>query len=216
MALKIVSNFPERLREALKDTQANILAEKIGLSKQAISMYISGKRNPKRPTIEAISRALNVNPAWLLGYDVPKILEPKLPSNAIPVGQMVNIPIVGRVAAGRGCYAEEDVEGYEPVSQDWLLPGERYIFLRVKGDSMCPKFIENDLLLVQCQTSVDSGSIAVVTIDEEDGVVKKVNYGPNWIEMVSENPYYPPRRFEGAEVLRIKVVGLVKKMIREA
>lgn len=75
MDLILVSDFKTRLREALANTQANVLAQNIGLSKQAISMYTSGKRQPKRPTIEAIARELGINPLWLMGYDVPKIIE---------------------------------------------------------------------------------------------------------------------------------------------
>ena len=75
MIIKIISSFPERLRQCLNDNSslsATILADQIGLSKQAISMYLSGARKPKRPTIKVIADALNVNEAWLIGYDVPK------------------------------------------------------------------------------------------------------------------------------------------------
>lgn len=71
---KIISTFPERLRQCLENNSsisATILAEQIGLSKQAISMYLSGSRKPKRPTVKVIADALNVNEAWLIGYDVP-------------------------------------------------------------------------------------------------------------------------------------------------
>ena len=72
MSIKIISSFPERLRQCLNDNSslsATILADQIGLSKQAISMYLSGARKPKRPTIKVIADALNVNEAWLIGYD---------------------------------------------------------------------------------------------------------------------------------------------------
>ena len=74
MNKNLVSTFPERLKECLdKETSisATTLAEEIGMSKQAISMYISGNRNPKRPTIKAIAEILKVDEAWLMGYDVP-------------------------------------------------------------------------------------------------------------------------------------------------
>lgn len=74
MNSKIVSTFSERLKQCLENNSslsATLLAEHIGLSKQAISMYISGQRKPKRPTVKAIAEALNVSEAWLIGYDVP-------------------------------------------------------------------------------------------------------------------------------------------------
>ena len=65
------------------------------------------------------------------------------------------------------------------------------------------------------QASVDSGSIAVVIVDDEDGVIKRVVYGDDFIELQSINPMYPPRRFEGRDVLRIRVFGLVKEVKRK-
>ena len=56
---------------------------------------------------------------------------------------------------------------------------------------------------------MDSGTYAVVIIDDDDGVVKKVRYGKDWIELISENPYYPPRRFEGEDVQRVRIFGRV-------
>ena len=80
---------------------------------------------------------------------------------------------------------------------------------------MSPKIEEGDRLLVQLQSSVDSGSFAVVVIDDEDGVVKKICYSSDRIELISENPYYPPRVFSGPDVTRVRVVGLVKYVFRK-
>ena len=74
MSLKIIANFPDRLNEALNGITLTELAIKIGMSKQSLSAYSLGIRNPKKPTIKAISELLNVNPAWLIGYDVEKHL----------------------------------------------------------------------------------------------------------------------------------------------
>ncbi len=81
MEKNLISTFPQRLKQCLDENPsftATTLAEEIGLSKQAISMYISGDRKPKRPTLKAISDALGVNLAWLMGYDVEKII-PDIP-----------------------------------------------------------------------------------------------------------------------------------------
>jgi len=138
-----------------------------------------------------------------------------LKENAYPVDSVAYLPIVGRVAAGNGVIAQEEIIGYEFIDAEELCSGETYFWLRVNGDSMSPKIEDGDLVLVKQQSSVDSGSYAVVIIDGEDGVVKKVNYGPDWIELISINPYYPPRRFEGPDVLKITVVGKVLEVRRK-
>ena len=124
------------------------------------------------------------------------------------------LPILGEVAAGTGLYADNDVIGYEDVPKSWISDTEPHVLLRVHGDSMYPKFEEDDLLLIRCQTSVNSGDYAIALIDDDNGVVKRVMYGKDWIELQSVNPMYAPRRFEGADVQRIRIFGLVKKSIR--
>lgn len=186
---------------------------KIKLGRNDLSQYISGKVIPRSNKLYVLGQALNVSEAWLMGYDVP--MQPK-PKNIFPVDdEYVKIPVVGRVAAGMGCLAEDNIIDYEPISKSSLTQGEDYVFLNVVGDSMYPKFEEGDLVLVRCQTSVDSGSFAVVIIDGEDGVIKKVVYDKNWIELQSINPMYPPRRFEGKDVLRVSVYGLVREIKRK-
>ncbi len=71
--MEIVSTFKERLKEALGDQSVTAFASSIGVSKQSISAYLTGARKPKRFVVEAIAGELNVNPAWLCGYDAPKL-----------------------------------------------------------------------------------------------------------------------------------------------
>lgn len=66
-----VSTFSERFKEAFGDRSVTDFAQELGLSKQSISAYLNGTRNPIRTTTEAIAKKLNVSPAWLCGLDVP-------------------------------------------------------------------------------------------------------------------------------------------------
>lgn len=205
----------KRARKQGGMTQAE-LAAKASISRSYLGDIEGNRYNPSIETLNAIADALNISILELLNGSLKKPPEARDTAYVVPYKDVINIPILGRVAAGQGCYVQSDcIEGYEPVPSSLLSPGESYIFLKVQGDSMSPKILNGDLVLIQCQTSVDSGDYAVVTIDDEDGVVKRVKYGPDWIELISENPYYPPRKFTGRDVLRIRVVGLVKKIVRE-
>lgn len=68
------SNFQDRLKIAMneKEIKASELAEKLNMSKQAISAYTTGTRSPKFPVMKMIAEVLNVNDMWLMGYDVSK------------------------------------------------------------------------------------------------------------------------------------------------
>jgi transcriptional regulator with XRE-family HTH domain len=66
--------FAERLKEIMRDNNQTLtsLSERVKLSPATISRYTSGKMAPKITTVEVIAREFNVNPAWLMGYDVDK------------------------------------------------------------------------------------------------------------------------------------------------
>ena len=130
----------------------------------------------------------------------------------LPLNTMTNIPILGSVRAGYGGLANQEILGYEPTS---VTDADAYFYLEVEGNSMSPMINEGDLVLVKKQTSVDSGDLAVVIVDDEEGVVKKVNYGKDYIELISINPYYPVRRFENEDVLSVSVVGKVVESKRK-
>ncbi|MGN0107136.1 MAG: LexA family protein [Hominilimicola sp.] len=211
-----MSECSDRILAAIKraDLSYSELSALTDIPKSALQRYATGETE-KIPIdrIEAIARAVDVSTQYLMGWDN----NPSQPSNLIPLDdiEFVKIPVIGRVAAGTGCFAENNIIDYEPIEANDVRDGEDYAFLRVVGDSMYPEFKEGDLVLVRCQTSVDSGSFAVVIIDNEDGVIKRVVYDKDFIELQSINPMYPPRRFEGNDVMRVRVFGLVKAIKRK-
>ncbi len=190
-------------RQAMGLTQDK-LGEKIGVTGKAVSAWELGSKIPRMNSIQRMAEVFGVSKSVLVD-DYPL-------SSIAPIAY---IPVLGRVAAGHGCFADNSIENYQAVPSDLICPDEQYILLDVKGDSMSPKIEPGDRLLVQLMPSVDSGSYGVIMIDDEDGVVKKVCYSSNRIELISENPYYPPRVFEGSEISRVRVIGLVKYIFRK-
>ena len=71
--MKLISDFAERLRMALnfRNMKATELSELTGINKSTISQYLSNEYVAKRGRIELFAKILNVNEAWLIGYDVP-------------------------------------------------------------------------------------------------------------------------------------------------
>ena len=67
-------SFQERLRIAMSDNNLRPidLANKTGIPKSMVSNYLSGRYVPKADRVYMLARALDVNEAWLLGYDVPR------------------------------------------------------------------------------------------------------------------------------------------------
>lgn len=68
------SNSNDRIRSLLNELgiSQTEFCEKTGLTKSALSNYLNGDRTPRQDQIDKISRAYNISPTWLMGYDVPK------------------------------------------------------------------------------------------------------------------------------------------------
>ena len=128
-------------------------------------------------------------------------------------------PVIGEVAAGFGSEAvEEETGDYEQIPLEWLRGHnpDNFFVLRVKGDSMYPDFQDGDHVLVHRQTSVDSGTVAVMLYDSEVATLKKVRYkkGEDWVELIPRNPEYQTKRIENWDLNECRVLGEVKRLIR--
>jgi repressor LexA len=91
--------------------------------------------------------------------------------------QTVDVPLLGTIAAGAPIFAEENLEGYIPVSTSLAKPGAQYFLLHVRGDSMVNADInDGDLVLVRQQPVAEEGQIVVALIDGE-ATVKEFRRG---------------------------------------
>lgn len=208
-----MSTFAERLCHALiaRDISAAELSRLLGINEGTISQYKKGLYEPKQKRTQAIAKALNVSVDWLMGADVPmeegfSTVAPLSPKN------IYMRPVYNSAAGGFNVLAQDTIIGYKPTYITASSEQDQYIWISVVGDSMSPMIDDGSQILVRKQESIDSGQIAVILIDDEEAVVKRVVYGDTWIELQSVNPYYPPRRFEGADVQRLRVFGLVKEV----
>lgn len=194
-------------RESAGLTQVE-LAEKIEVSKQNLYKYENNLiTNIPSNKIELIAKVCGVSPSYLMGWDE----ENKSECHLLPLENVYMRPIYDSVAAGFNVLAQNTVVGYMPTYIASPSEQDKYIWVNVVGNSMSPLIDDGAKVLVRLQESVDSGQIAVILIDDEEAVVKKVVFGQNWIELHSANPYYPPRRFEGSELQRVRIIGLVKE-----
>ena len=187
----------------------------IGLSNSAFSRW-DDKSIPRETTLIKLADYLGVTVEDLLKEDIQP--PSRVPSDTLyPLDQqnIRMIPLFESVSAGFGAAAVDEVVDYLPAYIPDAQEAAETICIKVHGDSMFPKIEDGDVIQVHKQESVDSGSIAVVLLDGEEGLVKKVVYGETWIELHSINPMYKIQRFNGRDVLRIRVVGLVQKIIKD-
>ncbi len=126
--------------------------------------------------------------------------------------EMMNIPIVGRVAAGEPLLAVENVEDYFAVPVEFLPKGEEIFILCVKGDSMINMGIyEGDMLFVQKQSTAKNGDVIVALVDDSV-TVKRFYKEKNFIRLQPENDDMDPIIVPDCQIVG-KVVSLFRNTI---
>lgn len=198
----------ERNKKGLSQKE---FADKLGINARTYASYERGERDISTALLLNICKTLNISSDVILGNNIENKILKKLPYST---EGMVAVPLVGKVAAGYNCHAEENITEYIRTDADSMKTGFEYFWLEVNGDSMEPELHEGDLVLVQEQDTLDSDCFAVVIVDNEDGLVKKVKIDSSKIVLFSINPYYPPRTFEKEEMNRIRIVGKVVEIKR--
>lgn len=124
--------------------------------------------------------------------------------------EMVNVPIVGTVAAGMPILAEENIEDYMPIPVE-MLPNKEIFMLKVKGESMIDAGIyNNDKVIVAKQSTAENGEMVVALLD--DSATVKTFYKENGhIRLQPENAAMDPIIVDDVKILG-KVIGLFRMM----
>lgn len=122
--------------------------------------------------------------------------------------EVVNVPLVGTVAAGVPLLAEENIENYYPIPVE-LLPNAETFMLNVKGNSMINAGIyDGDQLIVErCSTAYD-GEIVVALVDDS-ATVKRFYKEDGYYRLQPENDEMDPIIVDHLEILG-KVIGLFR------
>lgn len=213
-------NFGDKLKECRRSKNMTLeeLAAKYnrrfdgGLSKGTLSKYENNKQEPLVSVVTNLTELLDVSSDYLLGRsDNPN---PEELCESRENDNVYNIPVFNSVSAGFGKLADSTPEDFVPTYLPYGAVPENYIRINVSGDSMSPLIDDGSQILVRLQSSVESGAVAVVLLDGEEAFVKRVNYGINWLELESVNPYYPIKRFENHDISRVTVLGLVKEVTK--
>lgn len=205
-----------------KGIKQGFLCSQLGMTYAYLNDVAKGKSTMPEERIKKIADVLGTTYEYLTDQTDdpnphPNKKTPEITSNAdiISTGKNIYmIPLFENVSAGFGAYADDHITDYIPMYFSNPAEANESIFITVRGDSMYPKIENGDSVLIHKQSSVDSGTIAVVLLDEDEALVKRVVYDKDWIELHSINPMYPPMRFEGADVLRIQVLGAVKVILK--
>ena len=113
----------------------------------------------------------------------------------------VQVPILGRVAAGAPILAVEEVEGYLPYAPFRRAAGEEYFALNVKGESMRDAGILDGDVVVALRTQTARDGEIVVALSGDEATVKRLFREKDRIRLQPENPAFEPIYSRDARVL---------------
>lgn len=122
--------------------------------------------------------------------------------------EMVNVPIIGRVAAGEPILAEQNIENYFPIPMEFM-PNNQTFILKVKGESMINAgILDGDMVLVEQRSTARNGEMVVALI--EDGATVKTFYKEEGhIRLQPENDTMDPIIVTDIQILG-KVIGVFR------
>lgn len=185
-----------RLSKAIKQVD---FAKMLGVSQATVSGWESEKYQPDRDTLIKMASYFDVSVDYLIGNSPVKKEKKK----------GVQIPVLGEVRAGYPMEAVENIIDYEEIDEETARRGE-FFALRIKGDSMEPKFSEGDVVIVRKQETADSGDIVVALVNGDSATIKKLKRHQNGITLVPSNSAYEPMYYSNEEIMDLPVTILGK------
>lgn len=190
-------NIKEIIQEYKRQNHVtnDYIARQIGVTKSTVSRWCNGQtKRISTSTLEKLSLLMHLDMD-----EMTRISEFAFEK-----------PLLGTVKAGYGLFAEENLEGYLSVSETDYHRGD--YFLRVTGNSMIDAKIHNgDLLFVKACSDVNSNTIAVVLIGEDEVSVKRIIKKDRYILLEAANPDVETKIFTMEEVKRlpVQIIGKV-------
>ncbi len=161
--------------------------------------YEKGDREPNREMLIKLADFYGTTTDYIL--DKPDSV--KIPENIIPLPKTKMIPLVGTIACGVPILAEENIEDMVSVPDNLHVD----FALRCKGDSMSgARILDNDIVCIRKQESVENGEIAAVLINNEATLKRFYRYGDT-VVLRAENPAYKELEYRKDELDEIKILG---------
>ena len=125
---------------------------------------------------------------------------------------LINIPILGSIAAGSPIEAIENTDDVIQVPKNLVTENKKNYILKVAGDSMLNKgIVDGDKAIIEYCNDANNGDIVVALINDNEVTLKKLKKDKNKIHLIPENDNYQTQSFNPEEV---KIQGKLKGIIR--
>lgn len=198
------------LREK-KGLSQNKLAEKIGVNQTTIARWEDDNRIPTIDNAIDVASALNVPLTDLIGKDLRFDNAEVIDVNS----DIIKIPVYGTIKAGIPIESQTDIIDYVDIPRSWTKGGKEFYGLKVSGDSMFPKYQDEDTVIFEKtnDTTLYNGKDCAVMINGTESTFKKVLINDQGIVLQAYNMTYGIRMYSKEDVINkpIKIVGIARE-----
>lgn len=212
---EFLNNNVKYLR-SIKGISQQSLADKIGVDRSTISRIENGEIETTIDNAIKLAKVFNVNlnelvAKNLISFDNASIID--ISSDTI------QIPVLGSIKAGTPIEAQDDILEYVDIPKDWTKGGKQFYGLKISGDSMYPKYNENDIVIfehIEDFISAQKKDCAVM-VNGFDATFKNVTITENGITLVPLNinnsDNYQPTFYNEEQIksLPVKIVGVARE-----
>ena len=194
-----MENNLRELRKQANLTQAD-LAKMLGITQNNYSYWETGKVRIDNDSLNKLAKILNTSVDYIL----------KRTNNRATV---FKLRVLGKIPAGIPFEAIEDIEGYIDINPKFADQSE-YFALRVKGDSMSPRILDGDVVVVKKQDDADTGDVCVVMVNGYDATLKTIKKEESGIFLIPTNQAYETKFYSNADIqsLPVRIIGKVVEL----
>lgn len=191
------------------------LAEKLNVNQSTITRWENGEMGATVTNAFDISRILNISLPDLLGKD----LSLDNASYVDIISNVVKIPVLGVIKAGTPIEAQEDIIEYVDIPEEWTKGNKKYYGLKIQGDSMYPKYEENDIVIFeQTEDYIKANKKdCAVMVNGDDATFKNVTITESGITLIPLNinnsDGYQPTFYDKEQVKNkpVKIIGIARE-----
>ena len=191
------------------------LAEKLNVNQSTISRWENGEMGATVTNAFDISKILNVPLPDLLG----KNLSVDNAEYIDILSNIVKIPVLGVIKAGIPIEAQENIIEYVDIPEDWTKGNKKYYGLKIQGDSIYPKYEENDIVIFeQTEDYIKANKKdCAIMVNGDDATFKNVTITENGITLIPLNinnsDGYQPTFYDKEQIKTkpVRIIGIARE-----
>ena len=175
------------------------ICQTLGFSMSTFSDWVHARTYPRIDKIELMAN--------YFGIEKSDLVEERTKSQRAGI----SINVLGRVAAGIPINAITEIIDTEEISEELAKTGD-FFALKIKGDSMEPRIVDGDVVIVKQQEDAENGDTVIALVNGDDAVCKRLRKYRDGLELISNNPAYAPMFFD-KETIETKPVRIIGKVV---